>query len=256
MIHPSAIIHPNASLGKNISVSPFCVIGEKVTLGDNCVLHPHVTITGRTTCGEGNTFHPQAIIGGAAQEKIESGDDTSLIIGDRNTFRECSTAHVGTLKDNGVTTIGSDNLFMAYSHIAHDSIIDDHVIFSNNATVAGHVRVKSWAILSGGASVHQFGMIGEHAFVGGHSGAIKDVPPFIMAMGTPAKPFAYNAEGMKRRGFSTEEIKEVKLIYKTLYRSNLSFSDARDSIDKMAETSHIAKTVSTFLSQTTRGIIR
>lgn len=256
MIHPSAIIHPNASLGKNISIGPFCVIGENVTLGDNCVLHPHVTITGRTTCGDGNTFHPQAIIGGPAQEKKESGDDTSLIIGDRNTFRECSTAHVGTLKDNGVTTIGSDNLFMAYSHIAHDSIIEDHVIFSNNATVAGHVRVKSWAILSGGVSIHQFCMIGEHAFVGGHSGANKDIPPFIMAIGAPAKPFAYNTEGMKRRGFSSNEIKEVKLIYKILYRSNMTLSSARNDIERMAETSDIAKTFSVFLSQTTRGIIR
>lgn len=254
MIHPTAIIEPGATLGSNVHVGPYSCIGRDVTLGDGCHVGPHVVITGDTTCGINNKFYQFSSIGEAPQEKQESGDATSLVIGDNNIFRESATVHRGTKKDRGVTQIGSHNLFMAYTHVAHDASIGDHVIFSNNATVAGHVRVDDWAILSGGASVHQFGMIGAHAFLGGHAGAVKDVPPFVMAMGTPATPFAYNIEGMKRRGFSREEIKSVRQIYKLLYRSNLLLKDARDAIEALPSES--AKVMVAFLDNTQRGIVR
>lgn len=256
MIHPSSVIHPNAQLGDNVNIGPFCVVGEHVVLGDNCHLHSHVSLTGHTTCGQGNIFYPHTAIGGAAQERQESGDPTRLTIGDRNIFRECATAHVGTQKDKGETHIGSDNLFMAYTHIAHDAVIGDNVVFSNSATVAGHVQVHDWAVLSGGVSVHQFGRIGAHAFIGGHSGVVQDVPPFVFVMGTPAKPITTNSEGMKRRGFSSDDIRTLRRAYKTVYRKGLRLEEALAALADDGKQCPAIQTFIDFFADSTRGVVR
>lgn len=256
MIHPTAIVAPGAKLGKNVSVGPYSSIGDNVILGDNCIVGSHAIITGHTECGNNNHFYQFAVIGEACQDKKYQDEPTKVVIGDNNIFREFCTVHRGTMQDAGVTKIGSNNLFMAYTHIAHDAVIGNHVTFSNSATVAGHVTVMDWAVLSAKTSVHQFGRIGESAFVGGHAGAIQDVPPYVVVMGVPAKPVAINIEGLKRRGFSPEELLQAKRAYKTLYRKKLRLEEATEIFTREASESRPSKLMADFIKGTQRGIVR
>ena len=256
MIHPTAVIEFGAKIGNNVKIGPYSCIGCDVTLGDDCVVGPHVVITGYTICGKGNRFYQFSSIGEAPQDLKYQGERTRLVIGDNNTFRESCTIHRGTVQDKEVTQIGSNCLFMAYTHVGHDSVIGDNVIFSNSATVAGHVNVGDWAILSGGVSVHQFCNIGKHAFIGGHGGVSQDVVPFVLASGTSAKPSSINVEGMKRRGFSKEEISYARAAYKTLFRQSLMLSKAKEKLAEDAETSEVVSTMLNFISESTRGIAR
>lgn len=256
MIHPTAIIESGAKLGENVKVGPYSYIGNDVEIGDNCIIESHVVIKGPSKIGSGNHIYQFASVGEACQDKKYKDEPTQLIIGDNNIIRECATIHRGTIQDKGVTIIGSNNLFMAYTHVAHDAVIGSNVIFANNASVAGHVHVGDWVILAGNTGVHQFCKIGAHAFIGMYSGVNKDVPPFVTTTGTPAQPAAINTEGMKRRGFSPEEVMATRRAYKTLYRKGLSIEEAAKALQEEAAIYPSVKLMLDFLSTSERGIIR
>jgi len=256
LIHPTAIIEPGAQLGENVKVGPYSYIGNDVVIGDNTIIESHVVVKGPSTIGKGNHFYQFASIGEACQDKKYKDEPTQLIMGDNNIVRECATIHRGTIQDKGVTKIGSNNLFMAYTHIAHDAVIGNNVIFSNGASVAGHVHVGDWAILAGNTGVHQFCKIGAHAFIGMYSGVSKDVPPFVTTTGMPAKPAAVNTEGMKRRGFESDEIMAVRRAYKALYRKGLTLDEAVTSLADDAKQFAAVQSMIDFLETSERGIIR
>lgn len=255
-IHPTAIIDPSAKIAAGVSVGPYSVIGADVEIGENSWIGPHVVINGPTTIGTGNKIHQFASIGEAPQDLKYDGEPTRLEIGDRNTIRECVTINRGTVSGGGLTKVGSDNLLMAYIHIAHDCQIGNHVIFSNNASLAGHANVGDYVILSGFTLVHQFCAIGDYAFTGMGSAIAKDVPPYLMISGNPAAPHGLNKVGLKRRGFSEEQVRNLTRVYKILYRSGLSLEEATAQIAEMAKANEEVVRFSEFLKNSTRSIIR
>lgn len=230
VIHPQAIIEPGAKVGNNVTIGPWTYIGNDVVIGDDCVIHSHVVIKGPTEIGKGNRVFQFATLGEECQDLKYNNEPTKLIIGDNNTFRECCTVHRGTIQDEGITRIGSNNLFMAYTHVAHDCVVGDNCILANNASIAGHVHVGNHAIIGGMAGVHQFCKIGEHAFIAATSTVLRDVPPYVMASGNPAGPFGLNSEGLKRRGFDKDAITAVKRSYRLLYRKGLTLDNAVEEI--------------------------
>jgi UDP-N-acetylglucosamine acyltransferase len=256
MIHPQAIIEPGAVIGENVSIGPWTHIAANVVIGDNCEISSHVVINGPTRLGSGNRIFQFEIIGEDCQDLKYSDEPTELIIGDNNTFRESCTIHRGTIQDNSLTQIGSNNLFMAYTHVAHDCIVGNHCIFANNASIAGHVHVGDYAIIGGMVGVHQFCHIGAHSFIAGNTLVLKDIPAYVMASGQPAKPFGLNSEGLKRRGFAKETIVAIKRAYKLIYRKGLSVEDALNSIDEMQEHSEELALFSSSIKASNRGIIR
>ncbi len=256
MIHPQAIIEPGAVIGNNVSIGPWTYIAANVVIGDNCNISSHVVINGPTRIGKGNRIFQFASIGEDCQDLKYSGEPTELIIGDNNTFRESCTIHRGTIQDNSLTQIGSNNLFMAYTHVAHDCMVGSHCIFANNASIAGHVHVGDHAIIGGMVGVHQFCHIGAHSFIAGNALVLKDVPAYVMASGQPAKPFGLNSEGLKRRGFAKETILAIKRAYKTLYRKGLSVEDALNSISEIPEQSKELVLFCNSIKESNRGIIR
>ncbi len=256
MIHPSAIIEPGAQIGENVSIGAFSFIGKDVVLGDNNIIESHVVLKGPSTVGSGNHIFQFASVGEACQDKKYDNEPTKLVIGDNNVIREYAAIHRGTIQDQGVTIIGSNNLFMSHTHVAHDAVIGDNVIFAGYSAVAGHVHVGDWAILAGNAGVHQFCHIGAHAFVGMYSGVNKDVPPFVTTIGTPAKPVAMNTEGMKRRGFDSDEVMAARRAYKTLYRKGLTLEDALIQMKEDAEKFRSVKMFADFAAKSERGLIR
>lgn len=255
-IHSTAIIDPSANIGDGVTVGPYSVIGADVEIGDNTWIGPHVVINGPTRIGCDNKIHQFASIGDAPQDLKYDGEPTRLEIGDRNTIRECVTINRGTVNGGGLTSVGSDNLLMAYIHIAHDCQIGNHVIFSNNASLAGHAHVGDYVILSGFTLVHQFCAIGDYAFTGMGSAIAKDVPPYLMISGNPAAPHGLNKVGLKRRGFSEEQVRNLTKVYKLLYRQGLSLDEAKKQIVAMGETHEEVKRFADFLEQSTRSIIR
>lgn len=255
-IHSTAIIDPSARIGDGVTVGPYSVIGADVEIGANTWIGPHVVINGPTTIGSDNKIHQFASIGDAPQDLKYAGEPTRLEIGDRNTIRECVTINRGTVSGGGLTKVGSDNLLMAYIHIAHDCRIGNHVIFSNNASLAGHAHVGDYVILSGFTLVHQFCSIGDYAFTGMGSAISKDVPPYLMISGNPAAPHGLNKVGLKRRGFSDEQIRNLTRVYKILYRQGLSLDEAKQQIAGMAEGHEEVKRFVDFLEQSKRSIIR
>ncbi len=256
MIHPSAIVDPTAELHESVSVGPFSVIGPNVTIAEGTSIASHVVINGHTKIGKNNQFYQFASIGEANQDKKYADEPTETIIGDNNVFRECCTVHRGTTQDAGITRIGSDNLVMCYTHIAHDCQVGNKVILANNCTLAGHVHVGDWVILGGFAMVHQFVHIGAHAFSAINSVILKDIPPYVMVEGRPAVPRTINSEGLKRRGFSSEAILAIKRAFKSLYRKNLSLQRAVEEIDAAANETTELTIISDFIKQSSRGIIR
>lgn len=255
-IHPTAIIDPKARLGAGVSVGAYSVIGPDVEIGENTWIGPHVVINGPTRIGRDNKIHQFSSIGEAPQDKKYSGEPTRLEIGDRNIIREYVTMNRGTPGGGGVTRIGSDGLFMAYIHVAHDCQIGDKVIFSNNASLAGHVHVGDQVILSGFTLVHQFCSIGAHAFTGMGSAISKDVPPYLMVAGNPAEPHGINKEGLKRRGFTPQAIQTLRQAYKVLYRSGLSLEEATERLKTMASDCQELKIFVDFFDSSKRSIIR
>jgi UDP-N-acetylglucosamine acyltransferase len=256
MIHPSAIVHPAAKLAAGVSVGPYSVIGEHVVIGEGTTVGPHVVIEGRTRIGAKNRIFAFSAIGGEPQDKKYAGEPTALEIGDGNTIREFCTFNCGTAQDAGVTRIGNDNWMMAYVHVAHDCQVGSHTIFANGASIAGHVHVGDYTILGGLTGVHQFVMIGAHSMTAGATLLLQDLPPYVMAAGNSAKPFGINAEGLKRRGFSEEQIAEIKRAYKTLYRSGLGLEEARVAIAEQAQKAPELRILADFLERSRRGIVR
>lgn len=255
-IHPTAIVDPAARIGADVTIGAYSIIGAGVEIGDGTWIGPHVVINGPTRIGRDNRIFQFASLGEMPQDKKYHGEATELVIGDRNTIRECVTMNRGTPGGGGVTAVGNDGLFMAYVHIAHDCRIGDKVIFSNNASLAGHVVVGDQVILSGFTLVHQFCAIGAHAFTGMGSGITKDVPPYLMVTGNPAEPHGINKEGLKRRGFTPQSIQILRQAYKVLYRSGLPLEEATARLKEMAETCPELKPFVDFLANSTRSIIR
>ena len=255
MIHPTAIIAPGASIPVDTEVGPYCFIGDHVTLGPGCRLMSHVVLQGPSVFGGKNLFHPFCTIGGKTQDLKYTGEPTLLEVGDRNEFREYTTVNRGT----GVgekTIIGSDNLFLAYSHVAHNCEVGSHCIFSNNATLAGHVIVEDHAIISGLAAVHQFCRIGRHSIVGGCTKIVKDVPPYFVADGNPAEVRSLNEVGLQRRGFSEGTVGSLRKAFKLLYSKTLNTSQALGEIEKQLGTVPEVRILVDFIRASKRGIIR
>ncbi len=256
MIHPSAIIDPSAKIADDVTIGPFTVVGADVTIGSGCNIHSHVVIMGPTTIGQDNEIYQFSTIGDATPDLKYKGEPTTLEIGDRNVIREGVTIHRGTVQDKGYTKVGNDNLIMAYAHIGHDSVVGNHVIMVNNASLAGHVELGDWAIMSAYALVHQFCKIGEHSFIGYASGITKDVPAYVMAHGSPCQPFGINTEGLKRRGFSKEDISTIRRAYKVVYRQGNTIDEAMKILKPMGEDCEAVKLLIDSLESSTRGIIR
>jgi UDP-N-acetylglucosamine acyltransferase len=255
LIHPSAVIDPAAEVGEGCRIGPGCVIGPDVRLGKNNTLKAHVVLTGPATIGEDNLFYPFSSIGERSQDLKYTCEPTRLEIGDRNSFREFCTVNRGTLPET-TTRIGSDNNFLAYSHVAHDCTIGNHVIFSNNGTVAGHVEVQDHAIIGGLSGVHQFCRIGRHAIVGGCTKIVQDVPPFMIADGNPAEVRGINQVGMERRGFATEQVRALREAYRIIYRGNLNVKQSLERIrTELLQCDEIQELLA-FVEASERGIIR
>lgn len=256
MIHQQAIIEPSAIIGKNVTIGPWTYVGENVVIGDNCEISSHVVIKGPTRMGSGNRIFQFASIGEDCQDLKYAGEPTELVIGDDNIFRESCTIHRGTIQDQSLTQIGSHNLFMAYTHVAHDCMIGDHCILANNASIAGHVHVGDFTILGGMTGVHQFCHIGAHSFVAANSLVLKDIPPYVMASGHGATPFGLNSEGLKRRGFEAKDILNIKRAYKILYRKGLKVEEALVEVEKMSVETPALIIFIDFIKKSARGIIR
>ncbi len=260
MIHPTAIIDPDARIAGDVSIGPYCVIGAGVEIGAGCELKHHVSIQGPCRIGRNNRFFPFCSIGDEPQDKKFHGEASRLEIGDHNTIREYVTINRGTEDGGGITRIGSHNWIMAYVHIAHDCLLGDNIIMSNVASLAGHVEVHDHAILSGFAKVHQFCRIGAHAFAGMNSDINKDVAPYVTVAQDPrsamAIPRGINAEGLKRRGFTSEQIRQIKQAYKLLFRSGLPLGEARDAIAEMAREEAVLEKLVTFIDNSSRSLLK
>jgi len=256
LIDSRAVIHPKAELASDVEVGPFTVIGPDVSIGEGSWIGPHVVINGPTRIGRNNKIFQFASVGEMPQDKKYGGEPTLLEIGDGNVIREFCTINRGTVQGGGTTRIGSDNWIMAYVHIAHDCHIGDHTIFANNASLAGHVTIEDYVILGGYSLVHQFCSLGVHSFTAFASGIAKDVPPYVMVSGYRAEPHGLNAEGLRRRGFSTETLTRLRRAYKTIYRANLTLKEAIAQLkEQMAECPEIGVMVD-FLEKSSRGIVR
>ena len=255
MIHPTAVIDPAAHIGDGSTVGAYCVIGPDVQIGDGCTIHNHVTIAGPTRIGNGNTFFPYCSVGQRTQDLKYAGEPTYLEIGDQNSFREFCTLNRGTAPGSK-TVIGSHGNFLAYSHIAHDCTVGDHVIFSNNGTLAGHVIVEDHAVIGGLAGVHQFCRIGRHAITGGCTKIVQDVPPFMIADGNPAEVRGINQVGLERRGFEPESIRLLREAYRIIYRSNLNTKQAVEAIREQLPTNPHLEELLVFIETSKRGIVR
>lgn len=256
MIHPTALIAEDAQLADDVQVGPYCVIGADVKIASGCVLKSHVVIGPHTDIGHNNIIYPFACLGEAPQDKKFANEKTRLQIGDNNTIREYVTINRGTIDDRNVTQIGDDNWIMAYVHIAHDCVVGDHIIMANGTTLAGHVHIGDYVILGGFTKIHQFCRIGAHAFTAMDTALQKDVPPFVMAHGSPAKPRAINFEGLKRRGFSKQRISVIKKAYRYLYQSELSLKEALSSLQELAHDDEDVALMHDFISASQRSIIR
>jgi UDP-N-acetylglucosamine acyltransferase len=256
LIHPTALIDKRARLGANVSVGAYTVIDGEVEIGDNTTIGHHCVVTGHTKIGHSNRFYHFVSVGEANQDKKYAGEPTRLDIGDRNTIREYCSLNRGTVQDRGVTTIGSDNWMMAYVHVAHDCVVGNHTTIANCTQLAGHVHVGDWATLGGFTGVHQFVKIGAHAMCGISSVVTMDIPPFVTVGGNPLSAVGINAEGLKRRDFSAEQIARLRAAFKTLYRSGLVFAEAKAALATEGEMHAEVKVLSDFLATVTRGIVR
>jgi len=259
-IHSTALVDPKAELAADAEVGPYCIVGPNVKIGEGTVLDAHVVVGGRTTIGRRNRLFPFCAIGGIPQDKKYGGEQTELVIGDDNTIREHCTFSVGTAQGGGVTRLGSDNWVMASVHVAHDCLVGDHTILANNVTLAGHVTLGDWVVIGGLSGVHQFCSVGAHAMVGGASGILRDVPPYVICNGNPCAPHGINTEGLKRRGFDADTINLLRRAYKVIYREGKTVAEAVTALDALiAEAPASAPAVALlrdFIRDSQRGIIR
>jgi UDP-N-acetylglucosamine acyltransferase len=255
-IHEKALVDPAAEIADDVEIGPFSVIGPKVRIGPGSWVGPHVVITGRTTIGKNTRIFQFASMGEEPQDKKYDGEDTELIIGDDNTIRELCTFSRGTIQGDGKTIIGNNNWIMACVHIAHDCQLGDNIIMANNASLAGHVTVGNWAILSGYSLIHQFCTVGEHSFTSFASHVNQSIPPYVTVSGEKAKARGVNIEGLKRRGYSKDQIQQVRRAYRVLYRSDLPLEEARRKLDEMAAEHDEIKPWVDFLETTEKSFIR
>lgn len=256
MIDRHAIVSPQAELAADVAVGPFSIIGPEVRIGPGTVVGPHVVINGPTTIGAGNRIYQFASLGDAPQDKKYAGEPTRLEIGDRNIFRESCTLNRGTIHDKGVTRVGDDNLFMAYSHVAHDCVVGCNTVFANCVSLAGHVEIGDWVILGGLSAVHQHCRVGAHAFLAGGSIVTRDVPPYVMVAGNHAVPHAINSEGLKRRGFTEEQVRGIREAYRLVYRCDLKLSEALARLEPSAAERPELRWFVDFIRSSTRSIVR
>ncbi|MEI6033812.1 MAG: acyl-ACP--UDP-N-acetylglucosamine O-acyltransferase [Verrucomicrobiae bacterium] len=254
-IHPSSVVDPAAVLGDGAEIGPFCQIGPDVVIGAGCRMLGHVTIAGPSKVGDGNTFFPYCSIGQRSQDLKYSREPTHLEIGNDNSFREFCTVNRGTLP-GAVTRIGNHGNFLAYSHVAHDCTVGDHVIFSNNGTLAGHVTVEDHAVIGGLSGVHQFCRIGRHSIVGGCTKIVQDVPPYMIADGNPAEIRGVNQVGLERRGFAAADVRSLREAYRFLYRLNLNVKQACEKIVAEVPASEARDHLLAFIESSQRGIVR
>ncbi|WP_426417351.1 acyl-ACP--UDP-N-acetylglucosamine O-acyltransferase [Aestuariirhabdus sp. LZHN29] len=255
-IHDSAIVDSGAIIGANVEIGPWTLIGADVEIGEGSVIHSHAVVKGPTILGRNNEIFQFASVGEDCQDKKYAGEPTRLVVGDNNVFREGCTIHRGTVQDESLTRIGSDNLFMAYAHVGHDCVIGSGCIFANNASVAGHVHVGDGAILSGMTGVHQFCHIGAYSMCGGGAIIFKDVPAFVLAAGSPAKANGMNFEGMKRRGYSKPLLQRLRKAYKAVYREGLTLEVALQQLQAIEDPEPELLLFIDSLKRSTRGIVR
>jgi UDP-N-acetylglucosamine acyltransferase len=256
MIDARAVIAPSAQIAANVEIGPFTVIGHDVEIGSGTWIGPHVVINGATKIGSDNKIYQFASVGEAPQDKKYKGESTRLEIGDRNVIRESVTINRGTQQGGGLTRIGNDNLLMAYVHVAHDCVLGNQIVLANCATLGGHVDIGDWAILGGLSAVHQFCKIGEHAFLAHNAMVTRDVPPYVMAVGRPAEPHSVNVEGLKRRGFTPAQIRNLRRAYRVLYRSGLKLSAAVEALDQAAAGQPEIRLLVDFIKKSSRSIVR
>jgi UDP-N-acetylglucosamine acyltransferase len=256
LIHSSALVDASAIIAADVEIGPFAVIGADVQIGRGSRIGPHAVINGPTLIGEDNRIYQFASVGEDPQDKKYRGERTQLIIGDRNVVRESATIHRGTVQDRGETRIGSDNLFMAYTHVAHDCVVGNHVIMANAASLGGHIQVEDWAILGGFTIVHQFCRIGAHSFSAMGSVVAKDVPPYVTIDGHPAVPRGINTEGLRRRSFSAESISAIRRAYRLLYLSGLKLDDAVAALHSLAGQHPEVRCMADFVAGSSRSIVR
>ena len=255
-IHATALVDPKAELAAGVEVGAYSIVGPDVKVGADTVIGPHVVLTGRTSVGARNHLFQFTSIGDIPQDRKYAGEPTTTTIGDDNVFREFTTVNAGTAQDRGDTQIGNGNLFLAYTHVAHDCVVGNWTVFSNNAQLAGHVHIGDWVVMGAYSGVHQFCRVGAHAMIAAGAIVLQDVPPFVTASGYPATPRGINTEGLRRRGFTAEEILAVRRAYKTLYREGRDVDVARDLLGTASQAVPALAALVDFLAVPGRGIIR
>jgi UDP-N-acetylglucosamine acyltransferase len=256
MIDSRAVISPQADIADSVQIGAFSIIGPNVSIGPRTWVGPHAVINGPTRIGADNKIFQFASLGEIPQDKKYKGEETRLEIGDRNVFREFVTVNRGTVQGDGVTRIGDDNLLMAYVHVAHDCRVGNQTVLSNVATLGGHVEIGDYAILGGLSAVHQFCMVGAHSFIANNGAVTRDVPPYVMAVGQPATPHSVNVVGLERRGFTEEQIRNIRRAYRVLYRSGLKLKNALEELDKAAALQAEIRPFVEFIRRSTRSIVR
>jgi UDP-N-acetylglucosamine acyltransferase len=256
MIHSTAIVSDKANIAADVEIGPYSVIGDDVEIGSGTRIGSHVVINGPTKIGKDNRVYQFASLGDDPQDKKYAGEPTRLIIGDRNTIREFCTFSRGTAQDKGDTIMGDDNWIMAYVHVAHDCIIGSNTIMANNTTLAGHVHVGDWVICGGFSGAHQFCKIGAHAFLGMYAGINRDVPAYTTVSGQPAVVRGINSEGLKRRGFTPEQIRNIRNAYRITFRQNKRKEEAIEEIAELAKTQPELDLFLESLRSSERGLTR
>ncbi len=259
-IHPTSVVDARAELADDVEIGPFCLVGPEVKIGAGTRLRSHVVVEGRTTIGCRNVIYAGASIGCHPQDKKYAGENTELVVGDDNVIRENCTFSIGTVQDHGITRVGSRNLFMANAHVAHDCVVGNDVILANNVALAGHVTVEDFAIIGGQTGVHQFVRVGAHAMVGGASAVLRDVPPYVICHLNPCTPAGLNLVGLRRSGFTDEQMRALRRAYGALYRENLTVREAAEKMETLktefpgaaAEIEHFRR----FVVESPRGVIR
>jgi UDP-N-acetylglucosamine acyltransferase len=255
-IDPRASISPRARIATDVEIGAFTLIGDDVEIGPGCRIGPHVVIEGPTRIGARNRVYQFASVGAAPQDKKYKGEPTRLEIGEDNVIREFVTMNRGTTHDKGVTRVGDDNLFMAYAHVAHDCQVGSHCVLANVATLGGHVELGDWVIMGGLSAIHQFTKVGAHAFIANNAAVTRDGPPYVMAVGQPAEPHSVNATGLSRRGFTPEQIRNIKNAYRVLYRSDLKLAEAVRKLEEAAAGQPELRIFVDFIGRSTRSLVR
>ncbi len=256
-IHPTALVSPKAQLAEDVKIEAFSIVGPEVSIGSGSVVGPHAVIDGWTTLGERNRVFPFATLGYPPQDLSYRGEETRLVIGNDNIFRESVTINRATQRGGGETRIGDRNLFMAYAHVAHDCVIGNNVILANATTLGGHVRIDDFAILGGIVAIHQFIRIGTYAFIGGKSGLRMDMPPYMLAFGAPGKLFGPNLVGLRRHGFPRSTIQALKHSYRIMFRSGLTVAEGIERIREEVEvTPEVENLIQFMQGRSKRGVTR